>query len=45
LCSVYIFQQISGTKLHRVIKNFITQATTGADVVDADGNVVVEGAG
>jgi hypothetical protein len=33
------------TKLHRVVKNLITQATTGADVVDADGNVVVEGAG
>jgi hypothetical protein len=33
------------TKLHRVVKNFITQATTGADVVDAEVNVVVEGAG
>jgi hypothetical protein len=33
------------TKLHRVVRNLITQATTGADVVDENGNVVVEGAG
>jgi hypothetical protein len=37
--------RVPRTKLHRVVKNLITQATTVADVADADGNVVVEGAG
>jgi hypothetical protein len=35
----------SRTKLHRVVKNLITQATTGADVIDADGNIIKDGAG
>jgi hypothetical protein len=33
------------TKLHRLIKNLITKATTENDVVDADGNIVEEGTG
>jgi hypothetical protein len=32
-------------KLHRLVKNLITQATTGADVVDEHGKVIHEGAG
>jgi hypothetical protein len=31
------------TKLHRLIKNLITKATTADDVLDKDGNVVKEG--
>ena len=34
-----------GPKLHRLVKNLITQATTGADVVDEHGKVIHEGAG
>ena len=33
------------TKLHRLIKNLITKATTADDVLDKDGNVVKEGTG
>jgi hypothetical protein len=36
---------VDRTKLHRLVKNLITQATTGADVVDEKGNVTHEGAG
>jgi hypothetical protein len=36
---------IERPKLHRVIKNLITQATTAADEYDEDGNLVKEGAG
>src|ERR1700730_4252957 len=33
------------TKLHRLIKNLITKATTGDDVLDANGKIVKEGTG
>jgi hypothetical protein len=33
------------TKLHRLIKNLITKATTADDVLDKDGNVIKEGTG
>jgi hypothetical protein len=33
------------TKLHRLIKNLITKATTGDDVLDKNGNIVKEGTG
>jgi hypothetical protein len=36
---------VDRTKLHRLVKNLITQATTGADVVDEHGKVIHEGAG
>jgi hypothetical protein len=32
-------------KLHRLIKNLITKATTADDVLDKDGNVIKEGTG
>jgi hypothetical protein len=33
------------TKLHRLIKNLITKATTADDVLDKDGNIIKEGTG
>ena len=33
------------TKLHRLIKNLVTKATTEDDVLDADGKTVKEGTG
>jgi hypothetical protein len=33
---------VDRTKLHRLVKNLITQATTGADVVDEHGKVIHE---
>jgi hypothetical protein len=36
---------VDRTKLHRLVKSLITQATTGADVVDEHGKVIHEGAG
>jgi hypothetical protein len=36
---------IERPKLHRVIKNLITKATTEDDVLDKDGNIIKEGTG
>src|ERR1700730_6076428 len=36
---------VDRTKLHRLVKNLITQATTGGEVVDEKGTVTHEGAG